>query len=83
MGGAALSARTVLPSRPEREQGGFGVDRNELFRNTGLSKKDQDKLMHIAESIGLYAEVTGCDLFIDCICSDKSGRVIAHGRPKE
>ncbi len=59
------------------------MDRNELFRNTGLSKKDQDKLMHIAESIGLYAEVTGCDLFIDCICSDKSGRVIAHGRPKE
>lgn len=59
------------------------MDRNELFRNTGLSEKEQEKLLQIAENIGLYAEVTGCDLFIDCICTDKVGRVVAHGRPKE
>lgn len=59
------------------------MEKGELFRNTGLSKTEQDRLLQIAENIGLYAEVTGCDLFIDCICSDKIGRVVAHGRPKD
>lgn len=48
---------------------------------TTLSVQDIDQLARTAAQLPLMAELTGCDVFIDCATSDGGAIVVAQARP--
>lgn len=47
----------------------------------GLQEEDIVRLEHIADNLQLTAELTGSDVFIDCLLPDNSAIVVAEAQP--
>lgn len=58
------------------------MDSDYIKKTFGLSDNELKIIEDIDRTIGYYSEVTRSDLFLDCFISNKEGRVVSQGQPR-